>query len=239
MDLSNRQTKIIKCIVEEYTETAEPVGSDTLDKKYRLGISPATIRNEMAALTKNGYLAQPHTSAGRIPTPTAIKFYVNQLMKEEDLSVAEEVAVKERIWDARDEYGKLLREVTQVLSERTGMLTVAATNDRLYHSGYARILDLPEFFDIHTTRQVLGLIEEGQRLESIFNRAQGEDPIHILLGDELGDELFEPIGIVFTEFSTGPQKGKLAVIGPSRLNYAHTIPMLRYMAQLIGEVGRG
>lgn len=239
MDLTNRQTQIIKCIVEEYSETAEPVGSDTLDKKYNLGISPATIRNEMVELTSNGFLAQPHTSAGRIPTPTAIKFYIAEIMKEKDLSVAEEVAVKEKVWDARDESGRLLREATRVLSEQTGMLSLAATDDeRLYHAGYARILDIPEFFDIDVTRQVLLLVEETNRLAAIFDRAQGDDPIHVLLGDELGDKLFRPLVMVFTEFNIGSRRGRLAIIGPSRLDYAHVIPVIRYMGSLISDIGK-
>ena len=80
-DLTDRQVYILKTVVEEYTTTAEPVGSETLDKKYNLGVSPATIRNEMAYLTKQGYLNQPHTSAGRIPTPRAIKLYVDEIMR--------------------------------------------------------------------------------------------------------------------------------------------------------------
>ena len=150
------------------------------------------------------------------------------------------IAVKERVWDARDELGRLLREATRVLSERTGMLSLAATDDRrLYHAGYARILDLPEFFDIDITRQVLNLIEETTRLSALFDRAHGEDPIHILLGEELGDELLRPIGMVFTDFQAGSRQGRLAVIGPSRLDYSHTIPMLRYMSKLISEISRG
>jgi len=93
MDLTERQIQIIKTIVDEFTQTAEPVGSVTLENKYRLGVSPATLRNEMVVLEEKGFLSQPHTSAGRIPTPMAIKFYVKELMKEKDLSVAEEVNV--------------------------------------------------------------------------------------------------------------------------------------------------
>jgi heat-inducible transcriptional repressor len=119
MDLTERQIQIIKTIVEEFTETAEAVGSVTLENKYRLGVSPATLRNEMAVLEEKGFLSQPHTSAGRVPTPMAIKFYVNELMKEKDLSVAEEVNVKSRVWDHRYNRDDLLREATKVLSERT------------------------------------------------------------------------------------------------------------------------
>lgn len=237
MDLTDRQIQIIKAIVEEYTETAEPVGSETLDKKYSLGISPATIRNEMVELTNSGFLAQPHTSAGRIPTSVAIKFYVNELMREKDLSVAEEVAVKERVWDSRAQDDKLLREVTRVLAERTGMLSVATTDDsRLYHAGGSRILSLPEFYNIDVTRQVLSLLDEVNDLVAIFNRAQGDEPIHILVGDEWGSHFFQPLGMVFTDFAAGHCTGRLAVIGPSRLNYARVIPMLRYMTNLMSQL---
>ncbi|MBI1872194.1 hypothetical protein HYS10_02115, partial [Candidatus Collierbacteria bacterium] len=125
MDLSARQTAIIKAVVEEYTATAEPVGSVTLENKYRLGVSPATLRNEMATLEEKGFLTQTHSSAGRLPTSTAIKFYVNEIMKERDLSVAEQVAVKEKVWDYRSDPDSLLREAVRVLAERTKSLTVA------------------------------------------------------------------------------------------------------------------
>src|SRR3990167_9214478 len=102
-ELTDRQIKILKAIIEEYIETAEPVGSETLDKKYNLGVSPATIRNEMVRLTKTGFLKQPHTSAGRAPTPVALKLFVSQLMHVKELSVADEVSVKQKILDHKSE----------------------------------------------------------------------------------------------------------------------------------------
>ena len=83
--LTARQTQILKVIVDEYIATAAAVGSEALDKKYNLGVSPATIRNEMVSLTKSGYLKQLHTSAGRVPTPVAMKFYIDQLMEEKQI----------------------------------------------------------------------------------------------------------------------------------------------------------
>src|SRR3989344_5522124 len=94
--LTDRQAQILKAIIEEYTTTAEPEGSVTLEKKDNLGISPATTRNEVAALTSAGFLNQPHASAGRSPTPLALKYDIRELVKEEEMSVAEEVAVKEK-----------------------------------------------------------------------------------------------------------------------------------------------
>ena len=97
IDLTARQIQILRAIIEEFINTAEPVGSDTIDKKFSIGVSPATIRNEMVYLTRQGYLSKTHSSAGRIPTPVALKLYVNELMKEKELSVADEVSAKEKI----------------------------------------------------------------------------------------------------------------------------------------------
>ena len=117
-ELTERQLHILKAIIEDYIETAEPVGSETLDKKYNLGVSPATIRNEMVKLTHLGYLKQPHTSAGRTPTSGALKLYVDKLMKLKELSVAEEVTVRQKIWDYRTEMDKMLREATKALARQ-------------------------------------------------------------------------------------------------------------------------
>lgn len=235
--LSQRQINIIKAVVEEYSETAEPVGSDTIDKKYNLGVSPATIRNEMVRLDDMGYLRQPHTSAGRVPSPMAIKLYVSELMREEELPVSEEVSVKERIWDVRNEIDKLLRESTRVLSEKTGNLAVALTDQgELYSSGYANILNLPEFYDIEVTRAVLSLIESHQQMRQLFTRARTEDALHILVGDDLGAVTLEPCATAFIDFEAGPYRGHLGVIGPVRLNYSYVMPMLRHFNHLIEEI---
>src|SRR3990167_2005655 len=100
-NLTQRQIEILRNLIEEYIETALPVGSETLEKKRNISASPATIRNEMVKLTDLGYLQKPHSSAGRVPTPEGMKFYVNQLMKEKEISVTEGVELKEKVWDYR------------------------------------------------------------------------------------------------------------------------------------------
>lgn len=237
--LTQRQISIIKAVVEEYTETAQPVGSETIDKKYNLGVSPATIRNEMLRLEDMGYLKQPHTSAGRIPSPMALKLYVSELMKEDELPVTEEVEVKERIWDIRHQMGALLRESTRILSEKTGNIAVATTNQGdVYSSGYANILSLPEFFDIDVTRTVLSIVEDHRRMQEIFELATSDEPFHVLLGDDLGSEYLYPCGIAYINFEAGPHTGHLGVIGPSRLNYPYVAPMLKHFGSLLEEISR-
>ena len=239
MDLTERQIQIIKTIVEEFTETAEPVGSVTLENKYRLGVSPATLRNEMALLEQKGYLSQPHTSSGRVPTPMAIKFYVNELMKEKELSVAEEVNVKSRVWDHRYNLDDLLREATKVLSERTKALCVAATEDgQMYHAGYANVFNDVEFQDFEIAQQLFVLLDQQQRLLDIFNRASNNSPMHILVGDEMGVSFLRPASLVFADLNISGRRGRLGIFGSTRQEYDRNIPFVRYVANLVNQIAQ-
>src|SRR4051812_41750055 len=103
MDLTVRQEELLKAIVETYVKTGEPVGSEQIEKEFSLGVSPATIRNEMVRLTEMGFLKQPHTSAGRIPTSMGYRIYIQQLMKEKEMPVSAEVSMKQNLWQRRFE----------------------------------------------------------------------------------------------------------------------------------------
>ncbi len=240
-DLTQRQIEILKSLIEEYIATASAVGSETLEKKHNLSASPATIRNEMVKLTELGYLQKLHTSAGRVPTPVGMKFYVTQLMKEKELSVAEEVEVKEKLWDHRDKTQRFLKELTSSLAEKTGALAVTTTEDgNVYCAGYANILDMPEFFDIDVTRNLLIAIEEYDLIKSIFHPELEDEDVHVLLGAELGPRLIGPFGFVYSHFHTSMNsKGGIGVLGPTRLNYNYVVPAVRYYKNLVEEIVRG
>lgn len=236
IDLTPRQIQILRSIIEEYIETAEPVGSETLDRKYNLGVSPATIRNEMVYLAKQGYLSKTHSSAGRAPTPIAMKLYVNELMKERELSVADEVSAKEKIWDSRKEVGSLIYQVTRALADRSHALGIALTDDKhLYSAGYSNLLKMPEFYDIEVMRSVLTLIEEISLLEEIFDFGISENPIRIVYGTELGNRHLDPIGVIFMSFPIHDMRCRIGVIGSHRFDYAYIIPMMKYMRSLMEE----
>lgn len=239
--LTDRESELLKAIIDEYIETAEAIGSETIEKKYpKLGVSPATIRNEMVKLTKLGYLRQLHTSAGRVPTPQAMKFYIDQLMKEKQMSTAEEVAVKDQIWDYRNEMDKLLREATHTLAEKTKTLAIATTDEGdIYFSGMANILDMPEFYDIEATRAVLSLVDEVSQLQEIFLRNGGDEDVQVIFGEELGVEPLRACGFITARFHTGTQKkGALGIVGPARLNYPYVIPVVRYVNDLLIDLVR-
>ncbi len=129
--LSARQLLIFKCIVEEFVDTAEPVGSKTLMEKYQLPYSSATIRNEMSFLEENGYLEKTHTSSGRIPSTEGYRFYVKTLLEPTvDEDVKNQVAVI--LGDKHRSLNEIIQETCQMLSELTHLTTVALGPDSSY-----------------------------------------------------------------------------------------------------------
>lgn len=130
MKMDERKQQILLAIIKDYVSTAEPVGSRTISRKYDLGVSPATIRNEMADLEEMGFIEQPHTSAGRIPSNLGYRYYVDCLMPHEDLTEEEEVTI-------RSGYENKVREVGEVLN-RTGRMLAGMTN-------YTALVQTPQY----------------------------------------------------------------------------------------------
>jgi len=240
--LTTRQTQILKTIIDEYIATAEPVGSEALDKKYNLGVSPATIRNEMVVLTRSGYLRKPHTSAGRIPSPLAMKFYINQLMQEKQMSLVDEVKAKEEVWDSRDDIDELMTEATHALSTRTRSLAVAALKegkdkkDKFWYSGHSYVFQNPEFSEVLACQNLFSIFDEFDKLDKLFFGLQSGSPLDVFFGEELDWPELAPAGIISTHFTVRGKPGALSVIGPARSNYGTVIPILRYFGNLIEEV---
>src|SRR3989344_3765408 len=236
-DLTDRQKALLKAIIEEYIETAEPIGSEVIERKYDLGVSPATIRIEMVRLTKEGFLRQPQTSAGRTPTSMGLRLYVSELMKERTLPVTAEVSIKEQLMSNRYKQERLLKEAVKALAKQCDMLGLAVEDDgQIYYAGAANILDWPEFYDIDVTRFVLGLFDEFPRLQDIIGRAQGSDPVHILFGEDMEFENLRPTSLVFTRYNaTTDEGGVLGVIGPARMNFALVLPYVKYVRNLVTE----
>lgn len=127
MDLSERKLKILQAIISDFIKTAEPVGSRTISKNYDLGISPATIRNEMSDLEELGYLTHPHTSSGRVPSEKAYRLYVNELMRKRELTEEEKNAIAGTLMDNVTELENLAKRAAHILSEITNLTAFAMT----------------------------------------------------------------------------------------------------------------
>ncbi len=149
VELDERKRKILKAIVSNYLETGEPVGSRTISKDTDLNLSSATIRNEMADLEELGYIVQPHTSAGRIPTDTGYRFYVDCVMEEKDNESEE---MKEALLDRVDRMEVLLKQVAKVLA---------------YNTNYATMVTAPQYKNTKVKFVQLSQVDETQLLAVI------------------------------------------------------------------------
>ena len=129
MELTERKLNILKAIVKDYIETAEAVGSRTISKKYNLGVSAATIRNEMADLEVLGYLIQPHTSSGRVPSEKGYKLYVDSLMNGSELNDIEKHLIEETIQNNMNYMKDMIHETSKLISKLTNYTTIAVTKN--------------------------------------------------------------------------------------------------------------
>ena len=136
-ELDERKRKILKAIIQTYLETGEPVGSRTISKYTDLNLSSATIRNEMSDLEEMGYILQPHTSAGRIPSDKGYRLYVDELMREKDQEVAD---IKNMVIEKTDRMEKVLQQVVKVLASSTNYATLITGPE--YHRNKVKFIQL-------------------------------------------------------------------------------------------------
>ncbi|MBN1162836.1 hypothetical protein JXA34_03800 [Patescibacteria group bacterium] len=237
--LTERQISLIQAIIDRYIQTAEPVGSMEIVKNYNLSCSAATIRNEMAKLIELGFLEMLHTSSGRIPTRTAYRLYISELMEEEDLPVLQEVAMKQRLWPNRFAFERLLRETVLSLSENTKLLSIATTEDNyVSHAGSVYVLEHKEFWDIDTAKTALLLTDSYEILNKLFTSIPNPDGrVLSLIEKEIGIENLNRAALLFVPYKGGNKAGFIGVLGPSRLNYSTVIPFIRYAKDLLEELG--
>jgi heat-inducible transcriptional repressor len=227
--MTARQDKILAAIVEQYAEVASPVGSSLLARAF--GVSSATIRSEMAELERLGYITQPHTSAGRIPTDKGYRFYVNNIASEKAKKPVENRA--ERALAARVSGGGVpehtIRSTVDTLVELTHNLGLATIGDRLYMSGLSNLFGQPEFMHPGQVQEVARLLDN---LQPWLKETAPNKPLNVYIGRE------NPIGasagcsLVISRFrSPFSDRSYIGVLGPTRQNY-------RDVMTLVGRAGK-
>ncbi|MGC9358129.1 MAG: heat-inducible transcriptional repressor HrcA, partial [Anaerolineae bacterium] len=162
-DLTPRQSTLLRYIVREHVRTVNPVASGTVVERYRLDISPATVRNEMARLEELGYLWQPHTSAGRVPTEHGYRYFVERLMEEQTLSLVEQRTIAHQFYQARDHIEEWVPLAASVLA-RTTRSAALVTAPKAAHAIYKHL----ELISTHGRAVLLVLVLEGGTVEQRF-----------------------------------------------------------------------
>lgn len=185
MELDERKKIILKAVIRNYLETGEPVGSRTISKYTDLNLSSATIRNEMADLEEMGYILQPHTSAGRIPSDKGYRFYVDTMMEEKDREVVE---LKEMLLERQDKMETLLKQVAKVVAQNTqyaAMISAPST-----HRNKVKFIQLSR---LNATQLIAVIVSEGNIIKNNI----------IPVAEEISDENLLKLNILLNTHLTG------------------------------------
>jgi heat-inducible transcriptional repressor len=234
--MTERQQQILNAIVEQYAEVASPVGSNLLAKAFH--VSSATIRAEMAELERLGYISQPHTSAGRIPTDKGYRLYVNSLTEQEhtnESSLAERRG--ERALAARVSQGGLpertVRNAVDTLVELTHNLGLATIGNQLYMSGLSNLFGQPEFINGIQVRQVAQLLDN---LEPWLREAALNQPLSVYIGAETPIGRSAGCSLIISRFR-GPwsDRSYIGVLGPTRQSYRDVMALVRRAGEELEE----
>lgn len=236
MSLTKRQEGILFAIIEEYAEMAAPVGSVTLAKLFQ--VSSATVRSEMAQLEAMGYIAQPHTSAGRVPTDAGYRYYVNSLSEHPDnpeqvnSTNRENRALEVRV-SSQTRADFAIRGAVDSLVELTGNLGLATIGDQLYMSGISRLFTQPEFVDNERVRAVAKLLDN---LEPWLREAAPGQPLNIFIGQENPIGKTSQVSLIISRFrSPYSDKSYIGVLGPTRQNYGRVMALVRHAGDVLEE----
>lgn len=235
-----RLDEILALIVRQYVDTAEPVGSRLIAR--RLGLSSATIRNAMADLEEMGLIAQPHTSAGRVPTDKGYRYYIDALMH---LKMVNEHIVKM----IDDQYHQALESLEDVL-ERTSYLLSNLTNyvgitlfpktEKIYLDGASHIIEQPEFKDFRKIYTILRCFEAKRDILNLLIDDLGDDRLTIHIGKENKSSDLSDCSIVTRGYKVkGKTAGRVGVIGPKRMVYEKVIPTIEVLADTLTDILEG
>lgn len=241
MEITSRQKEILCQIIEEYAETASPVGSVTMAKLFN--VSPATIRAEMARLEAMGLIAQPHTSAGRVPTDAGYRFYVNHLDDENDdfwqvdtrrRSLERSTHALEVRVNSQSRADAAIRGAVDSLVELTGNLGLATIDGQLYLAGISRLFTQPEFGDTRRVQAVAKLLDN---LEPWLREAAPGEALNIFIGHENPIGKNSEVSLIISRFkSPFSDQSYIGVLGPTRQNYARVMSLVRYAGQMLEDI---
>lgn len=241
-DLETRRNEILKAIIDAHIDTALPIGSAVLSRRFHLGLSPATIRNTMADLEKDGYISQPYTSAGRIPTDKGYRYYIDSLMEAEELALEEEERIEEeyQLHEIR-EYEDLFLETSRVLCQWTNYTALVhfphSLRNRLYLEGTSFILEQPEFQDTRKVKLIFRAFDDKAELLSIMETDLKTEGVNVHIGRENRYEDLQECSLITSSCKMGNKfRGTLGIIGPKRMSYSRVISVVDYVADLVTKV---
>ncbi len=228
MDIRPEQLLIL--VIENYIQTAEPVGSRFLVHKAELDWSEATVRNELRILEEEGFLTHPHTSAGRIPTTKGYEYYVDQLNFEElEISRQEDSALEKAFSGAKD-HEALWKNVAKTLANLSNeTVLIAFSPEKIYYTGLSNLFQKPDFVELQMAALVSQVFDHCEEFLPDFFEAVSKELCYFL-GDE--HPFGETLSVLSTRFGKGNQS-LIALFGPQRMDYKKNWRLLKKVKELI------
>jgi transcriptional regulator of heat shock response len=236
VDYDTRKRAVLAATINQYIKEAVPVASEDIAAEFAL--SSATIRNIFADLEEAGFLKHPYTSGGRIPTHKGYRYYVDFLISQADLLEDEKERITNEYRREIEKIDELLDKTSEILSTIThyaGIVSFLDWQDRFFFKGVSFILEQPEFKDVSLIQALIKILEDKQRLLAIVNR-EFKEKVKIYIGEELDCAEINNCALAVSRYSikNRPQ-GRLAVLGPMRMEYRHIIPALEYVSEVLTE----
>ncbi len=234
--MNERQEKILLAIVQEYSQTAIPIGSKALVKKYEIVASPATVRNDMAWLEEEGYLYQPHISAGRIPTDKGYRYFVERMSQPQGLTLREQKKLQKELLKLKSQNLRLTRSLAKLLAGFSDSMAISGILDQKEFAdfGLKELLEEPEFQELD---EVSRLAETLDYIDETFDKIiqeLKEDETKIFIGQENPIDNIANCSMVISPYQLrSGEKGVLALIGTKRMQYDRNKSLIDYIKKII------
>jgi len=234
--MNKRQVQILVAVIEEYTKTGLPVGSGVLVDKYCFDVSGATLRSDMVKLEELGFLHQPHTSAGRIPTDLGYRHFVEDVMPDRELTKKEQKDMQRELLQLRAQNSRLTRTTAKMLSTLSGYVAISGVPGKNDFSecglkGLLSEVDTENMDDICALAESLDYIDE--RCDELMTElSDGETKIFI--GEENPISKTKDYSMVVSQYEQNGEKGIVALIGPKNMEYEKNKSLINYVKKMLG-----
>jgi len=233
MTITERQGEILNRIVEDYIGLAQPISSEFLEKKHKFSVSPATIRIEMQRLTDGGFIFQPHTSAGRVPTDKGYRFFVDNLLKSEISEFEDVFEIEDIFQKAGKDIFKLASRLTKFLAEESSSLTILNLLERdfFWKEGWEEILREPEFEEKDLISHFTKLLES---FEENIENLKINSGIKIYIGKENPFSKTKDFSIISSRCHLPEgEEGIISLLGPKRMAYDRNISLINSFKKIL------
>lgn len=239
MDITERQKRILIAIIEEFMNSADEIGSLSLVERHQLGVSPATIRNEMARLMELGLLEKSHISSGRFPTDQALRLYVSNILNSSSLNPLITVEIRQGIFRDRFSRESVLNSILQILSEETDSVVYLLIDGVCRYWGVSNLFKYEELRDWKKIQRIVNILEDKDFLKNMMDRYSGSG-VSLLIGEESGIKDLEGCSLIFTSLPFWDSSDAyVGILGSKRMDYARCVPALREVQNAMRNAMRG